>query len=227
MDQKYIDRFSKMSDRELIERILAKPCDGYAADYLILEKYSPLLRVTYNDLYNSNHDYFDDCKSELKMYLMGKDLSWSRLAGIEKKDSINAWLGKTAYRLFKSIKPRLIGFSSKPLSLDDEEPGKPKLQLPVNVESLYDDLESFAIVTEAITMLDDDDRMCIWMDMKGYSQKEIAEMLRAKWAQEGTTVKSSKKDGGIVTPNARYVNVRLQRARKEILKYYNKVYNVK
>lgn len=228
MDQKYIDRYSTMSDGELIDRILAKPCDGYAADYLILEKYSPLLRRIYNETYDvQKHDYFEDCKSELKIYLLGKDLSWKKLAGIEHKECISSWLETTSRRLFISIKPKLIDIVTDSTSIDEEDPEKPKIQIPVNFEEIYDDQESMVVVIEAMATLKEDERFCMWMDMKGYAHKEIAEMLRIKWEREGTKVKSSKKGVEFVTPDSGFVNVRIQRAKDKITKYYNKAYNIK
>lgn len=228
MDQKYIDRYSKMSDGELIDLILAKPCDGYAADYLILEKYSPMLKKIYNDIYDVyKHDYFDDCKSELKVYLLGKDLSWSKLAGIEYKECISSWLETTSKRLFVSIKSKLIDISSTSTSLDDEDPEKPTIQIPVDFEALYENQESKAVVIEAMATLTDNERFCMWMDMKGYAHKSIAEMLQIKWGREGIKVKSKKPGVEYVTPDAHYVNVHIQRAKDKITKYYNKTYNIK
>ena len=229
MDQKYIDRYSTMSDGELIDRILAKPCDGYAADYLILEKYSPLLRRIYNETYDAQkHDYFEDCTSELKIYLLGKDLSWKKLAGIEHKECISSWLETTSRRLFISIKPKLIDIVTDSTSIDEEDPEKPKIQIPVNFETLYDDQESMAVVIEAMATLTDNERFCFYMDVfKDYAHKDIAEMLRLKWEREGIKVKSNKKGVEYVTPDAGYVNVRIQRAKEKITKYYNKTYNIK
>lgn len=230
MDQEHIDRYSQMSDGELIKRILAKPCDGYAADYLILEKYSPMLHEVYSKIFGANsHDYFEDCKSELKIYLMGEDLSWKKLAGIRKKDSINTWLKKTSTRFFISIKPKMIDIVSESVSIDidEEELDRPQIQIPVNFEALYEAQESMAVVMEAFATLTDNERFCMWMDMKGYAHKDIAEMLRLKWEREGTKVKSSKSGVEYVTPDAGYVNGRIQRAKEKIAKYYNKTYNIK
>lgn len=228
MDKKYIDRYSKMSDGELIERILAKPCDYFAADYLILEKYNPLLWNVYKDVYDNNDiECFKDCKSELKIYLLGKDLCWKKLAGIENKESISSWLKTTAKRRFMAIKSKLIDIPEKADSIDEEDPEKPKIQIPVNFEGIYDDQESMAVVIEAMATLKEDERFCMWMDMKGYAHKEIAEMLRLKWEREGTKVKSSKKGVEFVTPDSGFVNVRIQRAKDKITKYYNKAYNIK
>lgn len=228
MDQKYIDRYSRMSDREIIDLILAKPCDGYAADYLILEKYSPMLRRIYNKIYKSDrHDYFDDCKSELKIYLMGKDLSWNKLKGIEFKECISTWLETTSQRFFLAIKPRLIDICTESVSIDEENPEKPMIKIPANVEGNYDVQESMAVVVEAMATLTENERFCMWMDMKGYAHKDIAKMLCLKWEREGILVKSNKNGVKYVTPDVGYVNVRIQRAKEKITKYYNKTYNIK
>lgn len=227
MDQKTKDHYIHMSDGELIARILAKPCDANAADYLILQKYNPLLRKIYLEIYDLvKGDYFEDCKSELLIYLMGKDLSWSKLNGIEEPNKFCSWLTTTARRFFRSVKPKMIDISSKAISIDEENTDKPKIQIPVDVERLYENLESKAIVQEAMTMLKENELFCIWMHLKGYAHKDIAEMLRIKWEREGIVVRSSLKNGGFVTPDAGYVNVCIQRAKKEIIKYYNKVYNI-
>lgn len=229
MDQKYIDRYSPMSDGELIDRILAKPSDSFAANYLISIKYNPLLGKIYNDIYSScRNDYFEDCKNELLIFLMGKDLSWRKLSGIEKPEYFCSWLETTARRLFISIKPKLIDIVTDSTSIDDEDPEKPKIQIPVNFESIYDDQESMAVVIEAMATLTDNERFCFYMDVfKDYAHKDIAEMLRLKWEREGTKVKSNKKGVEFVTPDAGYVNVRIQRAKEKITKYYTKTYNIR
>lgn len=228
MEQKYIDHYSKMSDGELIDLILAKPCDGHAADYLILEKYSPMLRRIYNEIYKSDkYDYFDDFKSELKIYLMGKDFSWNKLKGIKFKECISTWLETTSKRFFLFIKPQLINICTESLSIDEEYPEKPIIQIPINIEGYYDIQESMAVVVEAMATLTENERFCMWMDMKGYAHKDIAKMLCLKWEREGTIVNSNKQGVKYVTPNAGYVNVRIQRAKEKITKYYNKTYNIK
>lgn len=228
MNKKYNERYYSMSDAELIDRILTKPSDSIAADFLILEKYNPLLWEIYKDVFGEGKfDYFDDCKSELKIYLMGKDLCWKKLAGIEYKECISTWLGTTAKRHFRATKSKLIDISSYASSIDAEEPEKPKIQIPVDIETLYDDQESMAIVNEAITTLKENERFCILMDMKGYAHKEIAEMLRIKWEREGIKKKSNKKGIDCVIPDSGNVNVYIQRAKKKIIKYYNKVYQTK
>ncbi len=174
------------------------------------------------------HDYFEDCKSELKIYLLGKDLSWKKLAGIEHKECISSWLETTSRRLFISIKPKLIDIVTDSTSIDEEDPEKPKIQIPVNFETLYDDQESMAVVIEAMATLTDNERFCFYMDVfKAYAHKDIAEMLRLKGEREGIKVKSNKKGVEYVTPDAGYVNVRIQRAKEKITKYYNKTYNIK
>lgn len=229
MDQKYIERYSKLSDGELIELILAKPSDSFAANYLIFVKYNPLLRRIYNDIYSScRNDYFDDCKNELLIYLMGLDLSWRKLSGIEKPESFSAWLERTSKRLFISLKPKLIDIATKSTSIDEENPEKPKIQIPVNFETLYEDHESMAVVIEAMATLTENERFCFYMDVfKDCAHKDIAEMLRIKWEEEGIKVKSNKKGVEYVTPDVGYVNVRIQRAKEKIIKYYNKTYNIK
>ena len=62
---------------------------------------------------------------------------------------------------------------------------------------------------------------------KDYAHKDIAEMLRLKLEREGIKVKSNKKGVEYVTPDSGYVNVRIQRAKEKITKYYNKTYNIK
>ena len=228
MNHIYNERYYSMSDAELIQRILSKPCDGVAADFLIFEKYNPLLWGIYKEIYDEKKfDYFEDCKSELKIYLLGKDLRWNKLAGIEYKECISSWLETTARRRFIAIKPKLIDISSNSLSIDAEEPEKPKVQISVNFESLYDDQESMAIVMEALATLKGDEHFCMLMDLKGYAHKDIAEMLRIKWEREGIKKKSSKKGVDYVIPDSGNVNVYIQRAKKEIIKYYNKVYQIK
>lgn len=226
MELKYREEYSSMSDGELIDRIVGRPCDGLAADFLILIKYNPLLRRIYNEVFDiQKSDWFEDCKSDLKEYLMGKDMSWSKLVSIKNKDSISSWLEITARHRFTAIKPNLIGKYPEAISIDDEDPEKPLIQIPVDEERIYDDRERVAVVMEALTTLNPTERFCIIKDLNEVEHKYIAEMLKIKWQREGIKIKSSKKSIDYVEPDADYVNVQIQRAKKKILKYYNKVYN--
>lgn len=226
MDQINIDHYSPLSDRELIDLVTSRPCDGLAAEYLLQVKYGPLLRKIYKEVFDKQKtDWFEDCISDLQEYLMGKDITWKKLAGIENKENISAWLETTAKRRFITIKPRLIGKFSDAYSLEDEETEKPVIQIPVDEELLYDERERIAVVLEAIALLSSTERFCMMKDIHDLPHKQIAEMLRIKWEGEGTQIKSSKKDGGFVVPDAAYVDVQIQRAKKKILRYYNKQYS--
>lgn len=218
-----------MGDGDLIKLILGKPSDSNAAFYLISERYSPLLRRIYNDYYRDcRTDYFDDCKSELMTHLMGKDLSWHKLSDIDNAKYFGKWLETTSKRFFASIAPKLIDISKVSTSIDNENPDKPSIQIPVNVEKNYEDQESMAVVIEAMATLTENEYFCFYMDVfKDYAHKDIAEMLRLKWEREGTKVKSKKPGVEYVTPDAHYVNVHIQRAKDKITKYYNKTYNRK
>lgn len=226
MDQTHIDHYSPMSDRELIDLVTGQPCDGLAAEYLLQVKYGLLLRKIYNEVFGKQKtDWFEDCMSDLKEYLMGKDIAWQKLANIENKENITAWLETTAKRRFVAIKPNLAGKFSDARSLDDEDSDRPAIQIPIDDEQLYDDRERITVVLEAMTLLSTTERFCMMKDIKDVPHKYIAEMLRIKWEREGTQIKSSKKDGGFVVPDAAYVDVQIQRAKKKILRYYNKQYS--
>lgn len=226
MEQIYIDHYSPLNDRELIGLVTGQPCDGLAAEYLFQVKYGPLLRKIYKEVFGKQKtDWFEDCMSDLQEYLMGQDITWQKLASIENKDSFSAWLETTAKRRFMAIKPKIAGKFSDARSLDEDDADKPSIQIPVDDEQQYDDRERIAVVLEAMTLLSTTERFCMMKDIKDVPHKYIAEMLRIKWEREGTQIKSSKKDGGFVVPDAAYVDVQIQRAKKKILRYYNKQYS--
>ena len=56
--------YEKLTDKEIVMRIITKPYDEKAATYLLYDRYYPLF-YTQCLLFVRNKDWFDDCLSEL------------------------------------------------------------------------------------------------------------------------------------------------------------------
>ena len=103
----------------------------------------------------------------LKIFLLGDDFKWKKLATIKNKECICSWLNTTATRIFERIKPQLISISNKSVPLENETLEYLSDQLQVKYDYVQDIQESLAVVLEAMTMLSENERFCILMHMKG------------------------------------------------------------
>ena len=71
------------------------------------------------------------------------------------------------------------------------------------------------MLLEAIGHLkDDDQRFAILKRLEGYKSKEIAEMLKIKWKKLGIVKYNN--DNEVIIPDEGYINVHVQRAKKEL-----------
>ena len=71
------------------------------------------------------------------------------------------------------------------------------------------------MLLEAIGKLkDEDQRFAILKRLEGYKSKEIADMLKIKWQKYGIVKYNN--DNEVVVPDEGYVNVQVQRAKKEL-----------
>ena len=212
MELHYRLDYSTLSDKQIVEKILATPPDEEAAFFLLHNRYAPLLHNLYK-FFTQEETWFDDCVDDLYMHLRGKDCTWNTLARFEWRSSFGYWLKGVAFHRFRDIMPKLIGKSGLVVSIDDDNPEKPKVQIPDGGEDVYERLLRKVMLLEAIrTLKDDDQRFVILKRLEGYKSKEIATMLQERWQKHG--IKKYNSEDKLVVPDADYVNVHVQRAKQ-------------
>lgn len=215
MDFQYRLDYSKLSDKQIVEKILADPHDEEAAAYLFHDRYAPLLQKEYFRLTNDS-SWYDDCVDELFIYVKGKDCSWHALAGFEWRSTFGYWLKKVARGRFQDVLPKLIENGGRNVSIDSDEPGKTKAQISDGGEGIHERRLRKIMLMEAIALLNDDEKFVITKRLQGYNSEEIAELLGKKW-QEQNIVKYNH-DGELVVANVKYVDSKAQKARKHLKK---------
>lgn len=182
-----------------------------ALSYFLFEKYSPKLHSVYSQLF-PNYDWYEDCVMDLFSYIKGDGKNWKVLRSFERRSKFGTWYGKIAYNKFLSLKPTLIGKDAP----EDTTLPKKKEEGAETVDKYMDRI----MVMEAIGQLSDaDDKFIVIKTLQGYKGKEVANMLEQRWAKYGIVKHDNK--GNIVTPSAKYINVRMDRIReqlKELLK---------
>lgn len=215
MESKFLEKYSNLSDKELVEKIIDVPHDDEAAAYLLQTRYAPLLRNIYQKVFNDDHSLYGDCIQELFIYLKGKDLNWNKFRTFEWKSTLGVWLDRIAFNRFRERKPYLIGKQVKSISIDDDSKPGNHLQLPDMGKQEYEKNHLHVILMEAIGMLKDpDQKFVVLKRLQGYNSKEIAILMQKRWEKHGIVKFNNKKQ--IVVPDAAYVDVRMQRAKDNL-----------
>lgn len=213
MDFQYRLDYTILSDKEIVEKILAVPHNEEAAVFLLYNRYNPLLHKIYNDI-TDDWRWFDDCVIELYMHLRCKDGSWNTLVSFTWRCKFVGWLKPVARNKFLDVLPKLIENGGSNVSLDSYDSEKPKVQLSDDEES-FERRQSKVLLMEAINLLkDEDQRFVILKRLEGYNSKEIAILLQKKWQKHGIEKYNNRKE--LVIPDAAYVDVRTQRAKENL-----------
>lgn len=209
---KYRICYDKMTDKQIVEKILAVPHNEEAAAFLLYNRHNPLLRRIYNDITN-DWRWFDDCVNELYMHLRCKDGSWNTLVSFTWRCKFVGWFKLVAKNKFLDVLPKLIENGGSNVSLDSNDSKKP-IQISDDEESAGR-LQRKVLLMEAINLLkDDDQRFVILKRLEGYNSKEIAILLQQKWQKHSIKKYNNKKE--LVIPDAAYVDVRTQRAKENL-----------
>ena len=214
MRSNYIDKYTYLSDREIILRIISKPYDEEAAAYLIYNRYDTLLRNVYRTVFGKHETWYYDCLGDMFGYLKGKDGEWNKLRTFRWRSSLGTWLGVTARHRFAEIKPMMIGKAANTVSIDEDGEGRTPLCLTEMGEEEYERMQRRIILAEAGSMLDDDQKIVVLKRLQGYNSSEIAEMMREAWEKQGIRKYDNK--GNEVVPTPGYVDVRHQRAKEKL-----------
>ena len=215
MDFQYRLDYSKLSDKQIVVKILADPHDEEAAAYLLHDRYAPLLLKEYSSLTNDG-TWYDDCVDELFIYLRDKDYSWHALACFEWRSTLGYWLKKVARSRFLEVLPKLIENGGRNVSIDSDESEKTKVQIPDGGAEIYERRLRKVMLMEAIGLLNDDEKFVIIKRLQGYNSKEIAELLDKKWKEQNFVMYNHK--GEVVVANVEYVDSKAQKARKHLKK---------
>lgn len=215
-DYKYKTDYTKFSDKQIVERILAGPHDDEAAVYLLHVRYAPLLYKLYSYSMKDD-DLFDDYVDEVYISLKGKDCSWRVLANFEWRSTLGYWLKGVGLSTLREFTRHTSENKGRNVSLDDDTPGKPKVQVPSQGEENFDRILNKVMLMEAISKLEEDDlKLIVIKRMQGYKSKEIAELLQMKWEKYGIIKYNNDKE--VVVPDAGYIDAHAHRARKILKK---------
>lgn len=211
MEFQYRYDYSKLSDKQIVGKILAEPHDEEAAAYLLHDRYAPLIHKLYRRL-TTDDTWFDDCVDELFIHLRGNDSTWRILANFEWRSSFGYWLRKIVYSKFRDVLPKLIENGGRNVSIDNNDPQQPPVQLPDGGRESFERRLRKVMLMEAIGKLKDDDQRFVMLKrLEGYKSKEIADMLQMKWQKYGIKKYNNKNE--LVVPDAGYVDVHTQRAK--------------
>lgn len=219
MEHTYRIAYKELTDKQIVEKVLALPHNEEAAVFLLYNRYSLLLHKVYRNLTRETF-WFDDCVDELFIHLKGEDCTWKTLASFEWRSTFGCWLKCVARHKFQEVLLRLIENGGKNTSLDDEVTIMHSIvDLDKNTPQIHDGGDEYyerqlrkIMLMEAIGQLkDDDQRFVILKRLEGYNSNEIAILLQMKWHALGIRKYNSKKEP--VVPDAAYVDVRTQRAK--------------
>lgn len=214
--------YTKLNDKEIVNRIITLPYDDEAAAYLIYNRYDPLLFRIYLNVFDKNTSWYKDCLADLFEYLKGKNQDWNKLRTFEWRSKFSSWLSSTARRRFVEIKPYLIGKIKNSISIDDAEGNWSPVLLPDEGGEEYERLQRKILLMEAVSLLKDPDhKFVILKRLQGYNSKEIAELMKKSWGKHG--IKKYDNKGKLVIPTPGYVDVRTQRAKDNLKEIINKL----
>lgn len=218
MKHSFRSQYDGLEDKQIIELILALPHNEEAAAFLLYCRYNWLLLKTYHTLHEDQY-WFEDCVDELFMHLRGNDNSWKTLSSFEWRSTFGCWLKRVARHKFIEVLPRLIDKSAQVTSIDGDSLDKPTIQISNESKEDYERRWQKVLLLEAIEQLKDDQRFVILKRLEGYNSTEIALLLQKKWQKNGTTkysIDRVTREKVIVVPDADYVNVLTQRAKKNL-----------
>lgn len=208
MDLKFKDKYKNLSDKDIVDMIVAEPHNEDAATYLIYDRYEPLcISICQKTLGGVGR--LDELQSELFMLLKGKNQDWHALRSFGWRSTLGRWLSITAYNLSLELRGELIENNGKNTSIDkgwaDDEGETHTIDIPVDEERQRERRSNMLVLNEAIHMLDNpDQRFVVIQRLQGYSSKEVAERLQAFWNENGTVRYNNKRQ--IVKPDSGYID---------------------
>lgn len=225
MELSFKDKYKKLSDKEIVNLIIAEPYNEEAATYLIYDRYEPLcISICLKTLDGVSR--LDELQSELFMLLKGKNRDWHALRSFGWRSTLGRWLSITAYNLSLELRRQLIENDGKNTSIDNEQTDdedKPHtIDIPVDEEKQQERRYNMIVLNEAIQMLENpDQRFVVKKRLQGYSSKVVADMLQAHWDANGIVRYNNKKQ--IVEPDSGYIDNLFKRGYDKVTEIYNKL----
>lgn len=225
MELSFKDKYKKLSDKEIVNLIIAEPYNEEAATYLIYDRYEPLcISICLKTLDGVSR--LDELQSELFMLLKGKNRDWHALRSFGWRSTLGRWLSITAYNLSLELRRQLIENDGKNTSIDNEQTDdedKPHtIDIPVDEEKQQERRYNMIVLNEAIQMLENpDQRFVVKKRLQGYSSKVVADMLQAHWDANGIVRYNNKKQ--IVEPDSGYIDNLFKRGYDKVAEIYNKL----
>ena len=205
--------YEKLTDKEIVMRIITKPYDEKAATYLLYDRYHPLF-YTQCLLFIRDKDWFEDCLSELFFVIKGPKLDWSPLASFQWRCSLGSYLKRISMNFFVYYKKKMIDKHDVADSYDKKDTNKPAMEIANDDGETCENVEEKIMLMEAIGKLQDEDqRFIILKTLQGYKSKEIAIMLQKRWEKYGIVKKYA---GETVVASEAYVNVERNRVYKKL-----------
>ena len=206
--------YTKYTDKELVDLVIAIPHNEEAAYFIIADRYRGLIFNVYKIYFGNSPEWFDDCLDELFISLRGAKGDWMSLSKFEWRCNLRTWLIRVSKNKFLECYNRLIEKMCNDTSLFTGEVQEKK---PSSFQDDYDRQQLLIELMETIGQLkDEDQKFCILKKLQGYNSKETAILLKKKWDKNGTIIYNNK--GEIVIPSEGYVNVRIQRATENLRK---------
>ncbi len=218
MEFKYRNNYANLTDKQIVDKVLVPPHNEEGVAFLLYNRYDPLLHKVYKNLTKDGR-WYDDCVGELFFHLKGKDSTWHVLASFEWRSTFGYWLEEVARNKFREVLPRLMGKVYPKVFIDEDNPEKPKIQIPDGGEEDYERRLRKVMLMEAIGKLNDDERFVILKRLQGYNSKEIAELLDKKWKMHNIVKYNNK--GEIVISCVEYVDSKAQKARNRLKEIMN------
>lgn len=218
----YKEKYRTLSDKDIVDLIIAEPHDEDAATYLIYDRYEPLcISICQKTL--RGVERLDELQSELFMLLKGKNHDWHALSSFGWRSSLGRWLSITAYNLSLELRRQLIENSGKTSSLDngwtDGNGESHSMDIPVDEEMQRERRYNMIVLNEAIHTLENpDQRFVVVYRLRGYSSKEVAEMLQKYWETNGIVRYNNKKQ--IVKPDSGYIDNLFKRGYDKVAEIY-------
>lgn len=215
-------KYKNLSDREIVERIIAEPYDEDAATYLIYDRYEPLcISICLKTL--DGVQRLDELQSELFMLLKGKRHDWHALRSFAWRSSLGRWLSITAYNLSLELRRQLIENNGENTSIDngrtDDDDHPRTIDISVDEEKDRERRYNMIVLNEAIRKLENhDQRFVVFYRLMGYSSKEVAEMLRKHWDAQGIVRYNNKKQK--VEPDSGYIDNLFKRGYDKVVALY-------
>ena len=198
--------YCTMTDKEIVDLVVAG--NEEAMLYLLYDRYENDLKF-YAWRYYGTLAYLEDLINYLYIQFKGKDGDWMPLKSFKWRCGFRTWFCSVASHLFLAKRTELIGFGVKDNSIVISGGDKP---LPEPNQEGGN--EKLVMLMEAVNRLKRDDyRFILIKELEGYNHKEIAEMIAERRRRENrvTTYK-----GGVVIPDAHYVDMNKARALKEV-----------